>query len=255
MHRFFLPLDAFLGDPPVEILLHPGGRDLTHQIHTVLRLSPGETILALDGAGWMYRVVLDRVERKEIRGHILSSAPAGGETRIHVILYASPLRRENYEWVLQKGTELGLKRFVPLLCARTVDRPKSIPERWGRILVEASEQSRRGCVPEISKPMDFTSALVECGRNGVVFHENANQVLTASLLGQPPGDAGASGDHITSLGVFIGPEGGFTTQEIESALQSGLPVVGLGPRVLRAETASITAVTLIMHLLGELRPA
>ncbi len=157
MHRFFLPPQSIQSG---SVTFPP---DLSHQIASVLRLQPGEIVTVLDGLGNQYEVELTRVERGQAGGRVLSQRPAGGEAPIHLALYLALSRREKFEWMLQKCTEVGASSFVPVLTSRTLvqderDTAKKL-ERWQRILREAAEQSHRGRVPELREPLRFEAAL------------------------------------------------------------------------------------------------
>jgi 16S rRNA (uracil1498-N3)-methyltransferase len=195
----------------------------------------------LDGQGGEYLVELEIVERRQVRGRILGYQKADGEPVKPVSLYASPLRRDNFEWVLQKATELGVSRIIPITCARSVDRLETVPLRWDRIVLEAAEQSGRGYVPTIASPLPLPLAIENSCPPRLFFHEKSPTLLYASLLGQ----AG-------QVSLFIGPEGGFSDEEVALAMKAGCVIASLGKHILRAETAAIAALSLAMYLMGNL---
>lgn len=238
MHRFFV---TDIHDN--EVVFSP---EQAHQIATVLRMEPGQPVVVLDNAGWEFDVALVDVGRKRVTAVIHHKRPVTTEPASHVTLYQSLLKRDNFEWVLQKGTELGISRFVPLLTERTVARLPKKTDRWQRILTEAAEQSRRGRIPQLAEPMSLAQAAeaLLSGQIGLIPWEETGSGLIGDYL--------AERDRGTAVSLFIGPEGGFSTDEIELAQQHHIQPVTLGQRILRAETAAITAATLVMHQLGEL---
>jgi 16S rRNA (uracil1498-N3)-methyltransferase len=238
MHRFFV---TTIHDD--QVIFAP---EQAHQISAVLRMEPGQPIVVLDNAGWEYEVELVDVGRKRVTAVIHNQRPVTTEPASHVTLYQSLLKRDNFEWVLQKGTELGISRFVPLLTERTVARLPKKTDRWQRILTEAAEQSRRGRIPELTAPLTLAQAVT------------ALPAQHTSLIPWEEAASGLIGDYLaekekgTAVSLFIGPEGGFTTHEIELAQQHNIHPVTLGQRILRAETAAVTAVTLTFYELGEM---
>ncbi|MDX1412690.1 MAG: 16S rRNA (uracil(1498)-N(3))-methyltransferase [Candidatus Promineifilaceae bacterium] len=250
LHRFFVAPDQIQN----ECVRLSGGQ--AHQICKVLRLSKGDHILVLDNRGWQYELVLTEIESSRVVGTVLLKQLSPTEPTVHITLYQSLLKRDNFEWVLQKGTELGITSFVPILTQRTVVRQNSLREnkltRWQRILSEAAEQSGRGQIPKLAQPVTFQAALQEASSDFSIIpweNERANHIAAAFARAKP--FAGQS--DIPRISLLIGPEGGFSSDEIDQALTSGITPVTLGPRILRAETAAIVAATLVLHELGELK--
>lgn len=241
MHRFFVPPHWLDGQ---QATLQDG---VAHQIRTVLRMKEGHQLVLLDNEGWAYDGVITAVSRHEVQVEIVDKWAAGGETAVSVTLYQSLLKRDNFEWVLQKGCELGVKRFVPLLSERTVVSAKGVKlERWQRIVTEAAEQCRRGRVPTVDSPMRLTKAIAETAPCRLMAWVGATPTESSQVAWQEI-VAGQS-----DVALFIGPEGGFSDDEVALAREQGMHPISLGPRTLRAETAAITAVTLLMHHLNEL---
>jgi 16S rRNA (uracil1498-N3)-methyltransferase len=246
MHRFFVPPDAIVGG---EVRFpEPAAR----QIERVLRLRPSDGVVVLDGQGMLYRVTLRRVERSSVQGEVSGREIAAGEPGMRVVLYAALLKGEHFEWTLQKGTELGVARFVPLVTERTVMRdlaPSSTRQaRWERIVQEAAEQSERSRLPVVAEPMTFAGACAQAAEVEVgliAWEEERRRTLAAAWGERRP----------RSVAVWIGPEGGFAADEVELACAHGIIPFSLGPRVMRADTAALVAVTLMMERAGELLPA
>ncbi len=248
MHRFFIPSAWIHGE---TVLLSD---DVAHQLRHVLRLRPGARIVVLDDRGWEYEVELLTVEHKAARGTICERRPAGGEPSVQVTLAQALLKKDNFEWVLQKGTEIGVTRFVPLITARTVAAgdegiSPAKRERWARIVREAAEQSRRGALPVIEAPLNFSAALssLSADLTLIAWEEERAMSLRQALAVL----RGADAPQVT---VFIGPEGGFTVQEVTQARARGAQIVSLGTRILRAETAATAAALLVLYELGALDP-
>ncbi len=249
-HRFFITPEQI----QTEIIILSG--DQAHQITNVLRLREGDHIQILDNNGWQYHLKLISAESTRVVGSIVSKIRESGEPKIKLTLYQSLLKRDNFEWVLQKGTELGITTFVPIVTQRTIARQTSLKEnklaRWRRIVIEAAEQSGRGKVPVISQPVPFKAALYAAGVNNLslISWENEKEKnLTTALAGLTAESVEPSRSGIA---IFIGPEGGFTEGEIIDAVSAGIIPVTLGPRVLRAETAAIVATAIILHELDEM---
>jgi 16S rRNA (uracil1498-N3)-methyltransferase len=159
-----------------------------------------------------------------------------------VILCAAIVKFDHFEWMIEKATELGAARIVPVVAARTekgLDRAahKRL-ERWRRIGMEASQQSRRAHLPEVSEPVNLTEALAISATHRYALDENpAAPPLAAALPPRRnPGD---------SVALLIGPEGGWTEEEREEFTSAGWRPVSLGPLILRAETAAIAALAVI----------
>ncbi len=253
LHRFFVPPEWLLGEG-VEI-----AGPLTHQIRNVLRLKPGDRVILLDNSGWEYQVELGEVSRERVEGRILQKSLAASEPRTKITLYQSLLKGRAFESVLEKCTEVGVVAFVPVVAARCIvssleDIGEKRQERWRRIILEAAEQSRRGCLPILRPPSLLRQAWQEASRGGltIVPWEEAgpgipaqgNSKLRPVLRGAQPTPF--------SINLFIGPEGGFTPQEIEQGQRYGAIPVTLGPRILRAETAGVVAAAAILYELGDM---
>lgn len=245
VNRFFISTSDIEGD---QVRL---SAEQAHQIHHVLRLKPGEAIMVLDDSGIEYDVTLTTVGLRETVGRIAGSRRAQGEPAAQVALFQSMLAREKFEWVLQKGTEVGVARFVPVLTERSLVRARMIEEkkreRWRRIVIEAAEQSHRGRIPKLDQVVAFDKALADLAPFDRCL------IAAPSRTGTPLREAlGGMSGRPASVAVMIGPEGGFTEPEVEAACHSGAVPINLGPRILRTETCAIVAVALILHELGEM---
>jgi 16S rRNA (uracil1498-N3)-methyltransferase len=267
-YRFFVDHAAIHGrDALIE---EP---DLAHQLANVLRLRPGERVVLLDNSGWQYVVALSSVERGRVAGTIERKELAGGEPRTKITLYVGLMRPERFEWVLQKGTELGVSAFVPLICARSTiadagELSENKIERWRRIVREAAEQSRRGKLPRLAPALFFPAACDQGAQRGsalllwegegvpslrhVLQRQGGKDTRRGDEPMSPPHLASPSPHLPFSVALFSGPEGGFTQGEFDTALRYGMIAVTLGPRTLRAETAPIVATSAILYDMGDL---
>ena len=219
------------------------------QIRDVLRMRVGEQVIALDNAGNEYRVTLREISRAIVRGEIIERCAARGEPSTKIILYQALLKADKFEWVLQKGTEVGIVEFVPISTTRAiadaVSKQKSA--RWTQVVTEAAEQAGRGKLPSLAALETFDAALQTAHTAGgqiFVFWESETPLDLRRALD----DAG----NADTFHLFVGPEGGFTPQEVETARIIGAQSLTLGPRILRAETAAVVAASAIFFARGDL---
>lgn len=246
MQRFFLTGISLA--PGAEVDLTP----LAHQLYSVLRMRPGAQILLLDGRGYGCITEIHSLSRQAGTGKVLHRRPWPGEPALKLHLYQCSLKLDKFEWVLQKGTELGVSRFVPVICRRSVARPGNAArprlERWRRIVQEAAEQAGRVQLPVVNEPVHLTQALATSHALRLVPWEEAQGAGCPSLgraLDAAPGG-------VDDIGLLIGPEGGLAVEEVAAAQAEGWQVVSLGSRTLRAETAALASSAVIMERCGEL---
>lgn len=242
MNRFFVE-PALVAGPEVRL-----EGEIAHQISRVLRLEPGAKILLLDGLGFEYEVELKVVQRLSktdmALGRIVEQRDATGEPKVRLTLYQALLKGEKFDFVLQKGTEVGVSGFVPLLTERCVSQAAR-PDRWKKIIREAAEQSRRGKLPElVEKPLNLSEALDRIKSSGQTAFMAWEEEETLSFHQLPAG--------ITELAILIGPEGGFSKSEAAQAEAAGVQTISLGKRILRAETAGPIATALALYQLGDM---
>jgi len=246
LHRFFIPPE-WLREKQVFI-----GPPIIHQIRNVLRLRPGERIVLLDNSGWEYEVELLTVGQHQAQGRVVEKRLNRSEPRTKITLYQAVLKRQNFEFVLQKGTELGVVGFVPVISERCIiahleDVERKRP-RWKRIITEAAEQSGRGQLPLLEAALLFPQACQQAQSRGglsIIPWEGEKSENLKALLHREP--------KPFSVSIFIGPEGGFTPEEIALAKRYGLIPITLGPRILRAETAGLVTATVILYEMGDLQ--
>jgi 16S rRNA (uracil1498-N3)-methyltransferase len=223
---------------------------MAHRLGRVLRLRRGDRAVLFDGGPREYEVELTGVSGNAVTALVAAERPAPPEPAARVVLYQSLVRSSRFDLVLEKGTEIGVARFLPLLAARSRVQDDHEPstvraERWRRITVEAAEQSGRGRVPEVGAPAAFDDALRGAKGLRILPWEGARlQGLTSYLRSLP--------DRPREVSLFVGPEGGFEPEEVALARHEGAVLVTLGPRILRSETAGIVAAALVLDALGEM---
>jgi len=223
---------------------------LAHRILRVLRMKVGDQILLCDprGVEWVAEIV--GTEFDVVRVRLLEPNFPRPEPKTFVTLFQGIPKGEKMDFIVQKATELGVQRIVPMFTRRTIvqlspDKAKSKRERWQRVAVSATEQSGGKIVPEIALPLPFKKALDEAAKSDLwlLFYEAAEEPLKEVVT--PFRDA----SHVA---IMIGPEGGFDPSEVAEAKRMGAQVVSLGKRILRTETAAIVAVALVLYELGQL---
>lgn len=232
--------------------------DVAHQVRDVLRLGVGETFSLLDGQGGEYPATVSASDRKLVRITLGPRMAARvTEPLVRLVLCQGMLKAAKFEWILQKGTELGVAAFVPLLTERAVAAAEATGsakrQRWERILAEAVEQCGGSRLPELSVPRPLMHLLADLPADTVALlpWEEASAAPLVTVLHQQMQERAA--EHpIREVRLCIGPEGGFSTGEVRLAERQGALPVTLGPRILRAETAALVAVTLTLLALGAL---
>jgi 16S rRNA (uracil1498-N3)-methyltransferase len=216
--------------------------DEARHLRDVLRLKAGDEVYVFDGAGREFRCTVTReASELQIEAEV---EPAKPESQLQLNLCVALLKGEKFDLVVQKATELGVKRITPLVTRYAdihlrdqSDAAKRVA-RWQRIALEAAKQSGRAFVPEISLPVAFES--VETHGLGVMFSERGGESLETL-------------PHSDTITALVGSEGGWSDEEIESARARDFHVITLGGRILRAETAAITVTALFQHLFGDLK--
>ncbi|WP_289142249.1 16S rRNA (uracil(1498)-N(3))-methyltransferase [uncultured Brevibacillus sp.] len=211
--------------------------DDVHHIVNVMRARVGEEILVSDGAGKTVRAKLVSLSPKEVKADVVEVLGDESELPIRVTIGQGLPKGEKMEWILQKGTELGAYSFFPFSSERTIvklDAKKEAKklERWRKIVKEAAEQSHRAVLPELLSPVSFREALQAASsytKCAIAYEKEGSTTLHQVLEDMSVDD---------SLLVLVGPEGGFSADEVAQAEKMGFLTVSLGPRILRTETAS-----------------
>ncbi|HEY3186189.1 MAG TPA: RsmE family RNA methyltransferase [Solirubrobacteraceae bacterium] len=214
------------------------GRELRHL--RTLRFAPGDVLVVFDEQGAEHEVRLERVGGREASASIVTTTRPAREATVRLVLAPALLKGPKMDLVVEKATEIGVARIAPVRSRYTIGAGH--PERWQRIALAAAKQSGRTAVPAVDAPVPLTD-LVRAPWPGVrlIYWEGERSARLATL---PPGAEAAI--------VVVGPEGGFAKDEVEDACAHGFNVLGLAPRILRAETAALVAATLCLHRWGDL---
>ena len=242
MHRFFANKSNFSNN-----LVVLEGSDVSH-IRTVLRLTVGDEIEVLDGEGSLYLVRLSEFKNKLIKCEILSSEKIDAEPPLKIYLGQSIIKGNGFDVILRKAVELGVYSISPLLTERTVIKSNSDKKiiRWKKIVEESSKQCGRSLIPKISNNIIKLETFCQQASDSdlkLIFWEMENK---KSLKDINPETVPSSAT------LLIGPEGGFTQEEVETARSYGFHSLGLGPRIFRAETAPLVVLSLLQAKWGDI---
>lgn len=248
MHRFYVPdIDATDRSITLE-------GPVARQLKTVLRVEASEHVRLFDGSGAEWEVEVEHVGKTSIETTLISAVKSVPEPSVGVTMLLGLARPERIELAIQKCTELGAVRFIPVTSERVqggntgTPSPKRL-ERWQRIVVEAAEQSGRAIVPDVEQPMPVMEAvrsLIADQPLLCMWEEIANESesLSSSLK--------AISRANSALAALIGPPGGFSERETTEIREAGARLVTLGSRVLRSETAAIAVMSAILYETGDL---
>lgn len=226
------------------------GQDVNH-IRNVLRMKPGEQVGIRDGISRNYVCELETIGTEEIRARILSADEDDSELPARLYLYQGLPKSDKMELIIQKAVELGVYQIIPVATRRAVvklDRKKEETKirRWNTIAESAAKQSGRMLVPEVTGVMTLKEAYAHAGDydiNLIPYELAVGMQDTKNIIAQvKPG---------MQVGIFIGPEGGFDVEEVEAAIAAGIHPITLGRRILRTETAGLTALSILMFQLEE----
>ncbi len=237
MLRLFVPCAQVEG-PCLRIT----GAELRHL--RTLRLRPGQRLRVFDEQGAEHEVRLERLGGRVAEAVILATHRPARESALDLTLAPSLLKGTKMDLVIEKATELGVRRIAPVVSRHTIAQGGRV-ERWRRIALAAAKQSGRTSVPAVDAPVPLTD-LVRAPWPGLR--------LTA-WEGERDTPLGAQPDRAESVVIVVGPEGGFGAEEIDDALAQGFAAITLAPRILRAETAAIAAAALCQHRWGDLSTA
>ncbi len=227
LHRFFVSEEIGKGR---EIVIRDA--DLLHQLRNVFRFTTGGQVILLDNTGYEYHSLISSFGFGEVNFTIVRRGMSKNIPEREIHLFSSLIKKDKFEWVLEKGTELGVSRFIPLLSDRS-EKKEFNRERGGKILREAAEQSERATIPVLENVVPFDDTLTQ---NFPCFaFDPKGDIFTVNHA-----------QNFSPLGIFIGPEGGWTEREIFLFKKNGIKVYSLGKLVLRAETAAIAATSLLL---------
>ncbi|MFH0802126.1 MAG: RsmE family RNA methyltransferase [bacterium] len=229
------------------------GEEFRHLIQ-VLKMDLGEEVALLDGRCREYLGKISTIGKDFVKIDIISELNLDTEPKVKVTLYHSLLKGEKYEWLIHKAVELGVAGIIPVVSGRSILREVSRTKlkRWRQVAVSAACVARRGLIPEVASPVFLKAALdsLPPGEPALLFWECA----TGNIRIWDFKEALASLKGETSFHLFVGPEGGFTMEEVKLAVAAGARVVNLGPRTFKSETAGIAALSLVLFEMGEMSP-
>ncbi len=239
MSRFFVA--PFDGDTAVI-----SGQD-AHHIARVLRMQVGDPLTLCDAHGTDYACEILSLDDGEVSLRVCDRMPSATEPTTAVTLYQGIPKSEKMEWIIQKCVEIGITRIVPVAMSRCVVKLNAADAekkraRWQKIAAGAAEQSGRGIIPEIAAPISFNTMLSALKEEyAVTFYEGGGVSLSTLVS-----------ENTRQVSIVIGPEGGFSLDEIEKLRENGAHIATLGKRILRCETAPVVALSVIMQLTGNM---
>ncbi|MDY6791055.1 MAG: 16S rRNA (uracil(1498)-N(3))-methyltransferase [Thermodesulfobacteriota bacterium] len=246
MRYFFIKQSDLAGSKAVV-----KGSD-AHHIKNVLRLKPGDKIGLFDGTGLNHETRILSVLPKSIEVSIIRSFSSNTESNVNITVAQALLKDRKMDLLVRQLTELGITQWIPFIATRSIPRPDqkrlaARNQRWGKIATEAVKQCKRCRSPEIGATVSFEEVL-SVGKESdlkIVFWEEESKPVDKDLLVSNP-------NPLEQIFILLGPEGGFTSKEVESAKASGFITAALGPRILRAETATLAACTMLQYLFGDM---
>ncbi len=238
LHRFFVPAKSLFGR-----IIKIEDSEIAKLISKILRLKPDEHFMLLDGDGFEYVARLIKANSKEVHAEILKRQMNMHEPELKIALYQSLIKKDNFEWALQKSTEVGVSAFIPIISER-VEKKDFNDERAKKIIKEAAEQSERGIIPELFEAQDFKKVL-----------QRVCQMEAPTIILHPTGEPiknYGKNKNLFALNIFVGPEGGFSDAEIDFARDikkngCDIEIINLGSRILRSETAGVVAAGIMLN--------
>jgi 16S rRNA (uracil1498-N3)-methyltransferase len=244
MHRFFVPSGQINSSTP-----HLSGQEARHLLK-VLRLNIGDRVILFDSTNQEYQALISAIAGDKVYFKIEGQQTVVRESALRITLGLPLIRSQPFEWILQKGTELGVMTFHPFYSSRSrrdFEKMKTTNrmERWQRIIIEAAKQCERNILPELTLPVPFYEWITQ-GREGlkIIPYEEESSRSLAELEWKPSDQ--------NPIWALVGPEGGFLKEEIEQAQGKGFIPVSLGPRILRSETAALALISLLQYRWGDM---
>ena len=216
-----------------------------HHLGRVMRAKAGDEVILCDGAGFDYTAAVTAVAPDRVEFRLLEKRPTAAEPSVEVTLFAGYPKQDKLEFIVQKAVELGAARVVPFFSRFCVAAPKKEDQknlRYARIAAEAAKQAGRGLIPAVELPLDIKDLPARFDQFDLVlfFYEGGGQSLRTLVKDQK------------RIALITGAEGGFSPEEAEKLIAAGAVPVGLGPRILRCETAPVAALAAVMTLAGQL---
>ena len=239
--RLFIDIPLTTG----EIINLP--RDKAHHISHVLRMRLGNSIKLINDSGNEYLSKIIEISKKSAQIEIGKSIRTTNESPLTINLCLAVARGQHMDFSIQKAVELGVKNIIPVISEFSNvkiqdDRVSNKLSHWQNIIISATEQCGRSYLTQIQKPVSLTEWMsIESSKSRLILHPESNQSMSSISL---PDD---------ELTLMIGPEGGFSDAEVEHAQENGCQPISLGPRILRAETAAVCAVSNAQQLWGDLK--
>ena len=225
--------------------------DAFHHVVRVLRLKPGAPIALVDGSGMRYEGAITQIGPRQAQVHLSSTTRLPAPPPPKLVLVIGLPRGARTELVLQKCTELGVDALLPVVCERSISRPSATQaktDRWLEIVRQAARQSQRAHLPQLHPPTSLGQALPDGPRPGLIGLIASTDLDAPPLVQQEP----RIRQDAKEIWLVVGPEGDFTAAEMDLALARGFAPIGLGPRILRTETAAVALLAIVAHLSGRL---
>jgi 16S rRNA (uracil1498-N3)-methyltransferase len=257
MIRIFLPPQKLTSD---QITID---NENARYLSMVLRVKPGEIITIFDGSGHRYICRILQIHKKEVVVEMIKKEPYSAEPPVSISLAQGLPKSDKMDLIVQKSTELGVSRIFPIITERSQIKHTGKVERWRKIALSASQQCGREKITEIEEPVEFAKFL--SGLHIVNEDNNAANVIPAKVgISHPTIIFSEEQKEINlkkilnnlttsnNIVLLIGPEGGFSGEEVSAAVEKGFIEASLGPRVLRTETAPIAAISIIQYELGDM---
>lgn len=225
LQRFFvgLAIEADRLNAPLRI----PSLELSHQLKSVFRFVEGDKVILFDGSGYDFTAVIESFDKDAVSFYILEKRENRARPECETYLFASIVKKDTFEWIVEKATELGVFHIIPLISERT-EKKAINTERLQKIIQEAGEQSGRATLPRLHDILKLADCL-----------DNYRHIK--SVVWEPTAKKFKSEELKELQGVYIGPEGGWTTGELELFRKSGITLCSLGPQILRVETAVVAA--------------
>ena len=245
MHKFFTPKELF-----TQTHAFIQGDDVKH-IYKVLRVTKGEKVAINNLCGEEFLGEVEDVTKEEVTIKIIEKLDINNESNLEIYLFQGMPKAAKMDLIVQKGVELGMTQFIPVITDRVDVKLKGDfkkLDRLNKIALEASKQSKRSHIAKVSAPIEFEEALIKMEEMDliVVPYENATGYGIRTM-------ANEIGDKkFTKVAIMIGPEGGFEEDEIQKLKDINAHIVTLGPRILRTETAGFTCASLLQYEFGDL---
>ena len=253
MTRLFLPTEK-LASEQITIT-----GDEARYLSLVLRMKPGEQIIIFDGTGYRYICSVVYCHKKEVVIEKIKKEPYSAESPVSITLAQGIPKGDKMDFIVQKSTEMGVKKIIPLITERSQVKHTFRSERWRKIALSASQQSGREKIPDIEEPIGFKDffnppipllskgdegGFLDKNHCGIIFSEEQKEQNLKKILN--------SFKDTKNIILLIGPEGGFSDTETKMANEKGFMTASLGPRILRTETAALSAISIIQYELGNM---